>query len=320
MIPSELLTIIGRRHFMTEIRTETAKQALGVVEAQARGGIAVFEISVAIPGSSEILHHFANQAEILVGAGGVVDAAQATEAAQAGARFIVAPIMSPAVLQACNDNHITCILGGLTPTEIIMAHQAGAEMVKVFPVNALGGSNYLRSLYRQFSNLHLLVAGGITLETLPEYLALPVRCISLGSSLMPRSLVERGDWVNITTLARRYVEHATAWEAATTGTPQRTVAVGRPMMGDTVMAPVPAHSTNPTPPSYPPAQPPMAPPTMPVAPPPVPMNPAHSDPARPISTPPMPMIPLIPEPPPEPPPFKPWDSKPAGTERDDWLR
>jgi 2-dehydro-3-deoxyphosphogluconate aldolase/(4S)-4-hydroxy-2-oxoglutarate aldolase len=148
MIPTELLTIIGRRHFMTEVRTETAKQALGVVEAQARGGIAVFEISVAIPGSSEILRHFASQSDILVGAGGVVTVEQAEEAAKAGARFIVSPIMSPALLYACNELHITCILGALTPTEIILAQQAGAEMVKVFPVNALGGSQYLRSLFR----------------------------------------------------------------------------------------------------------------------------------------------------------------------------
>ena len=308
MIPSELLTIIGRRHFIAEVRTETAKQALGVVEAQARGGIAVFEISVAIPGSSEILHHFMNQSDILVGAGGVVDAAQAAEAAKAGARFIVAPIMSPAVLQACHENHITCILGGLTPTEIIAAQQAGAEMIKVFPVSALGGSHYLRSLYRQFANLHLMVSGGITLENLPEYLALPVRSISLGSTLMPRSLVERGDWTSITTIARRYIEHATAWEAATAGAPLHSVTVGRPMMGDTMMAPVPVPPTSPNWPA------PAAYPTLPVQPEPTRLIP----PSAPIT--PAPSQPLRPEAPAEPAPFKPWDSKPAGTERDDWLR
>ena len=307
MIPSELLTIIGRRHFIAEIRTETAKQALGVVEAQARGGIAVFEISVAIPGSSEILHHFTNQSDIIVGAGGVVNATQATEAARAGARFIVSPIMSPAVLQACHESHITCILGALTPTEIIAAQQAGAEMIKVFPVNALGGSHYLRSLYRQFVNLHLMVAGGITLENLPEYLALPVRSITLGSTLMPRSLVERGDWTSITTIARRYIEHATAWEAATAGAPLHTVTVGRPMMGDTVMAPT---ITAPPPaPNWPTSSP---------------ASPMPSEPARfiPQAPPimPMPSQPLAPEPAAEPPSFKPWDSKPAGTERDDWIR
>jgi 2-dehydro-3-deoxyphosphogluconate aldolase/(4S)-4-hydroxy-2-oxoglutarate aldolase len=264
MIPSELLTIIGRRHFIAEVRTETAQQALGTVEALARGGIAVFEISVAIPGSSEILHHFASQTEIIVGAGGVTETREAEEAAKAGARFIVAPIMSPELLTACQDLLVTCILGALTPTEILAAQRAGAGMVKVFPANALGGSHYLHSLFRQFTKLNLLASGGITLENLPEYLALPVRAIALGSTLMPRALVERGDWVSIAGIARRYVEYALAWEAATAGAPPPQVAVGRPMMGDTTMMPLPHQMTAPTPPGYGPATlPPQPYPTLP---------------------------------------------------------
>ncbi len=344
MIPSELLTIIGRRRFIAEVRTETAQQALGTVEALARGGIAVFEISVAIPGSSEILHHFASQTEIMVGAGGVTEPHEAEAAAQAGARFIVSPIMSPELLQACHDQMITCILGALTPTEIVAAQRAGAGMVKVFPANALGGSHYLRALYRQFTNLNLLAAGGITLETLPEYLALPVRAIALGSTLMPRALVEGGDWVSIASIARRYVEAALAWEAANTGAPMHHVAVGRPMMGDTTMMPRPLQATIPTPPSY--APPPLPPPPLPPPPypaaqpypptlpiPPQSMPPAYAaskgagafDPAALTPLPPNPLAPSQPGVPPavteKPPEFKPWDSKPApGTGGDDWIR
>ncbi|MBA3826401.1 MAG: 2-dehydro-3-deoxyphosphogluconate aldolase, partial [Ktedonobacterales bacterium] len=192
MLPSELLAIIGRRRFIAEIRTESAQQALGTVDALARGGIAAFEISMAIPGAAEILHHYAASSEILVGAGGVLDARGAEEAAHAGAKFVASPIMAPDLVAACTAAHVTPILGALTPTEIIAAQRAGAELVKVFPINALGGSQYTRALFRQFAALNLLVSGGISLENLADYLALPVRAISLGSTLMPRALVERG--------------------------------------------------------------------------------------------------------------------------------
>lgn len=287
MIPAELLSLIGRRHFLAEVRTETAQQALGTVEALARGGIAVFEISNAIPGASEILRHFATQTEIIVGVGGIITPSDVEAVAQSGARFVVSPIMAPDVLAACREARIACILGALTPTEIVAAQRAGAEMVKVFPVNALGGSHYLRALYRQFTNLHLMAAGGITIENLPDYLSLPVRAIALGSTLMPRALVERGDWVSIASNARRYVEYAQAWEAASAGAPTPQVAVGRPMMGDTTFVPVPSQPLAATP-TYPTFSEPQAPqpmyPVMPtVAPTPTYTAPAAFPPTEPVA-------------------------------------
>src|SRR5579884_3569301 len=129
MLPAELLGIIGRRHFIAEIRTETAKQAIGAVEALARGGIVVFEISLAIPGAEEILHHYASSTDLIIGAGGVLDARQCAEAAGAGARFISSPIVAPELVPVCAEHHIVPILGAWTPTEIITAQRAGAEMV-----------------------------------------------------------------------------------------------------------------------------------------------------------------------------------------------
>lgn len=284
MIPSELLSIIGRRHFMAEIRTESAKQALGAVDALARGGIAVFEISLAIPGASEILRHYAANMDVMVGAGGVLDLRQAEDAAKAGAKFITTPIMVPELVRGCAENHITCMLGALTPTEILMAQRAGTELVKVFPVSAMGGAQYIRSLFRQFTHLSLMVAGGITMETLPDYLALPVRAIALGSTLTPRALVERSDWASMTQIARRYVEYANAWEAAGGGTPSAT-ANGRPTLPDTMMAPVPNMARS---------QPPMHGPT------PTASQPAIAPPGAPAATP-------------------SFNSKPAGP-GEDWIR
>ncbi len=282
MIPSELLSIIGRRHFIAEVRTETAKQALSVVEALARGGITIFEISTGIPGWDEIMRHFANNTEIVIGAGGVLDARQAAEAAGAGARFVATPIVAPEIVPACVERHVMPILGALTPTEIIMAQRAGAEMVKIVPVSALGGPQYIRSLYRHLAHLSIMVSGGVTIETLPDYLALPVRALALSSTLTPRALIEQGDWAALSQIARRFVEYATAWENAAVNAPARVVATDRPLLPDTIMAPAPHIST-------PPAG-----------------MPLPQTPAPPASVPPG---------------FKPWDSKPAPPgPGEDWIR
>jgi 2-dehydro-3-deoxyphosphogluconate aldolase / (4S)-4-hydroxy-2-oxoglutarate aldolase len=237
MLPTELLGIIGRRHFIAEIRTETAKQAIGVVEALARGGIVVFEISLAIPGAEEILRHYASSTELIIGAGGVLDSRQCAEAAGAGARFISSPIVAPELVPVCVEHHVVPILGALTPTEIISAQRAGAEMVKVMPVSAMGGSLYVRSLFRQFTYLSIMVSGGINLENLSEYLALPVRAVALSSTLTPRTLVERGDWSSMAAIARRFVDFAAAWEASAGSALAYTPEQGRPALPDTMMAP-----------------------------------------------------------------------------------
>jgi len=299
MLPSELLTIIGRRHFIAEVRTETAKQALGVVESLARGGISVFEISVAIPGCEEILHHFSTSSEIMVGAGSVLDVRQATEVAKAGARFVVSPILATEILPVCAEYHIAPILGALTPTEIITAQRAGAELVKVFPISAMGGSNYLKSLFRHLTHLSIMVSGGITLENLPEYLALPIRSIALSSTLTPRAMIEQGDWAAMTMIARRFVEMARHWEANMGQAPLRNVPTGQPLLPDTTMSPIQ--------PQFPPT-PSIRPGSLPLP------EPPTSLPQRPPSSPGLPL-------PTEPPPFKPWDSKPASPGKgDDWIR
>ena len=208
MIPGELMAMMARRRLVAEVRTETAIQALSVVDALAAAGIAGIEISLTIPGAQEILSHLALRQDVIVGAGAVLDARQATDAIGCGARFIASPIFNAELVPACRDGNVACILGALTPTEIIAAQRAGAEMVKLYPAEALGGPEYVRALFRQLTHLSLQVSGGFTPENLGEYLALPVRTLALGSLLVPPVLVERGNWQAITTRARAFVQYA----------------------------------------------------------------------------------------------------------------
>jgi 2-dehydro-3-deoxyphosphogluconate aldolase / (4S)-4-hydroxy-2-oxoglutarate aldolase len=207
MIPREMVALMERRRLVAEVRTASAIQALGVVDALAAGGVTTVEVSLTIPGAQEILTHLAPRRDVLVGAGAVLDPRQATEAISCGARFIASPICAQELIPVCRDANVACVLGALTPTEIITAQRAGAEMVKLFPAEAIGGAAYVRALFRQLSFLSLQISGGFTPENMVEYLALPIKTLALGSLLVPRALVEHGNWQAITMRARAFVEY-----------------------------------------------------------------------------------------------------------------
>ena len=208
MIPREMISLIARRRLVAEVRTDTAMQALSVVDALAAGGIGVFEIALTIPGASEILTHYATRTDIIVGVGSALEARQALDALSSGARFVASPIFSPEIAQVCQEKGVACVLGALTPTEIINAQRAGAEMVKLFPVEAIGGPAYVRSLLRQLTHISVQVSGGFAVEHLVEYFELPVRSIALGALLAPPTLVDRGAWQAITNRAAAFVQFA----------------------------------------------------------------------------------------------------------------
>jgi 2-dehydro-3-deoxyphosphogluconate aldolase / (4S)-4-hydroxy-2-oxoglutarate aldolase len=208
MIPREMMSLIARRKLVAEVRVDTATQALSVVDALAAGGISAFEIAWTIPGASEILTHYATRDNIIVGAGAILEAPQALEAISSGARFIASPICAPDVARACAEKNIACVLGALTPTEIIAAQRAGAEMVKLFPVEAIGGPAYVRSLLRQLTHISVQISGGFSIEHLIEYAELPIRSIALGALLAPPALVERAAWQAITNRGQAFAQFA----------------------------------------------------------------------------------------------------------------
>jgi 2-dehydro-3-deoxyphosphogluconate aldolase / (4S)-4-hydroxy-2-oxoglutarate aldolase len=207
VIPHEMVTVMERRRLVAEVRTASAVQALGVVDALAAAGLTTFEVSLTIPGAPEIVSHLAMRPDVLVGVGAVLDPRQAQEVISCGARFVASPIFAPDLVPVCRDANVVCILGALTPSEIIAAQRAGAEMVKLFPGEAFGGPSYVRAILRQLTHVSLQVSGGFTAENLGEYLTLPVRTLALGDLLVPPMLVERGTWQAITNRARAFVDY-----------------------------------------------------------------------------------------------------------------
>ena len=314
MIPREVVSLISRRRIVAEVRTETAMQALSVVDALAVGGVTTIEISLTIPGAREILSHLATRQDVLVGAGAVLDGQQARDAIAAGARFIASPVFNPELAAICQEASVTCVLGALTPSEIIAAQRAGAEMVKLFPVEALGGPMYVRALLRQLTHMSLQISGGFSAEHMIEYLDLPIRSLALGTLLTPRVLVERANWQALTNRARAFVDyvanpHAYAAQfLAMMGIGAAPVAPGslaapvNPRIANIPTMPVPpkiASMLDPTVPDYPAAPP--APSSRPGAGP-APSSQPGVDPAARSG-------------------FHPWDSRPVELGDDeDWLR
>ncbi|MDO8690899.1 MAG: bifunctional 4-hydroxy-2-oxoglutarate aldolase/2-dehydro-3-deoxy-phosphogluconate aldolase [Dehalococcoidia bacterium] len=190
------------------IRTSTLDQARQAARAVIQGGIRLVEITMNVPDAPELIEELSGQAPkgVLVGAGSVVHAEQAKMAIGAGADFVVSPIRQVNLVRICHQVGVPCILGALTATEIVEAHRAGADQVKVFPVGLVGGPRYLQQILGPLPGLHLMASGGVTLGNFREYLAAGARTLVLGSDLFNPAWIEAGDYSSITRRAREYVQ------------------------------------------------------------------------------------------------------------------
>ena len=200
-----LLKGMIHRKLIAVIRTKTPEQALASAEALAAGGITSLEIAFTVPEAAQVIKTLAGRAGLTVGAGTVLDREHAEVALLAEARFLVCPVGDVSLVPLCQEAGAVSVIGALTPTEILAAHRGGADMVKIFPLKALGGSQFLRAGWGVFPPVPLMVGGGVTLENLPDYLGLPIQVIALGDSLVVPRLVAQGVYAAITARARDFV-------------------------------------------------------------------------------------------------------------------
>ena len=190
------------------IRTISADDALCAAEAIVAAGIGIVEITMNVPNAAEVVDRLVRRYgdAVLLGAGTVVDAHTCACALDAGAEFIVTPAVVPPVIDAVRAAGKVCIPGALTPTEVLTAWRAGADMVKVFPCGPVGGAQYIKVLRGPFPQIDFVPTGGITLETVAEFFKAGVAAVGIGSELVdPRALRERQLDI-ITATARRFLE------------------------------------------------------------------------------------------------------------------
>lgn len=190
------------------VRTDNPEMAFQACMAAIEAGIATVEVTLTVPSCLEIVRGLvaSTGGGIPVGVGTVWDPGAVRDAKAAGAAFVVSPVLLPEVADEARRQDILCVLGALTPTEIYNARLAGADLVKVFPVAAAGGPDYIRYLNGPMGGTPLWVSGGVEIEQIGEYLALGVRAIGLTTALFAPDKLRAGDIAGIGRLARLAVE------------------------------------------------------------------------------------------------------------------
>lgn len=188
------------------IRAKRIDQALPLCRALVEGGITNLEITLSTPEALKAIRLVASELgnKALVGVGTVLDAATATAAIEAGAEFVVSPICRPEITRAAHALGKPVMLGAYTPTEAQLAHEAGADFVKLFPADGLG-LGYIKSLRAPLPHLRLVPTGGVTLDNVADFFAVGCPAVGVGSSLITAKILETDDWAALRELAARWV-------------------------------------------------------------------------------------------------------------------
>lgn len=197
------------------IRAPSGELLADVAEALVAGGVQVMEVTFTIPGALRVLETVASRLgdRILLGAGTVLDTETARAAILSGAEFIVSPSTNVDIIQLCKRYSKLVMPGAFTPTEVITAWQAGADVVKVFPSD-VHGPKYLKALRGPFPQVRLMPTGGVTLETAADFLKAGACALGVGGSLVePKALADR-DLARIESLARKFVAAVQAGRGA----------------------------------------------------------------------------------------------------------
>ena len=189
------------------IRAPSADAVVPVAEALLQAGLPVVEITLTVPNAIEAIGAVAKRfaGKLLLGAGTVTDAVMCQRAVDAGAEFIVTPCVVPEVIEAAHRAEVAVLPGALTPTEVFEAHRLGADMVKVFPVQSVGGAAYLRALRGPFPNIPLVPTGGVTLENMTEMFKAGAAAVGVGSELISKDALDRHDYTAIAARAKQFV-------------------------------------------------------------------------------------------------------------------
>jgi 2-dehydro-3-deoxyphosphogluconate aldolase/(4S)-4-hydroxy-2-oxoglutarate aldolase len=207
MTKVEVLAEIKRIGLLPVLRAESEEQAMQLAGAIADGGVTVLEVTMTVPGALRVMGRLAKERpEILVGAGTVLDAETAHACIEEGAQFVVSPAFNPKTVAMCQKHEIAVLPGALTPTEILTAWEAGADVVKVFPASAMGGAKYLKSIKAPLPQIELIPTGGVSLATAREFLEAGAYALGVGAELVDTKAIAAGHAWKITENAKKYLE------------------------------------------------------------------------------------------------------------------
>jgi 2-dehydro-3-deoxyphosphogluconate aldolase/(4S)-4-hydroxy-2-oxoglutarate aldolase len=189
------------------VRASSAHQALLAVEAIRAGGISIVEVTMTVPSAIEVIEQLAKTAgsDVLIGAGTVLDAQTAQQCLDAGAEFLVSPGFDAQTVKFAREKGILVIPGALTPTEIIMAWNAGGDLIKIFPCGTVGGAKYIKALKGPLPQVPMIPTGGVNLDTAADFILAGAEALGVGGELVSASALKSGKTNEITDAARRFV-------------------------------------------------------------------------------------------------------------------
>ena len=199
------------------IRLKDATRLRQVVDALAAGGVRALEVTMTVPGAVELIRQLSHglPSGFLLGAGTVLDAETARAVIGAGASFVVSPVFKPEVVHLCHEHGVAALPAGFSPTEILAAHQCGADIVKVFPATSLG-PQFIKDVRGPLPQIKLMPTGGVTIENAGDWLRAGAVAVGVGSALVDAGAIERGQFDIITANAARLVASVQAARAART--------------------------------------------------------------------------------------------------------
>ncbi|HTR66904.1 MAG TPA: bifunctional 4-hydroxy-2-oxoglutarate aldolase/2-dehydro-3-deoxy-phosphogluconate aldolase [Terriglobales bacterium] len=203
----QILHQIHKIGLVPVLRAPSAQAAIAAAAAIEAGGVPVLEITMTVPDALAVIQAVVQSSEgrVLVGAGTVLDPETARACILAGAQFVVSPSLNVKTIELCRRYSVPVIPGALTPTEVVTAWEAGADVVKVFPCSAVGGAKYLAALRGPLPHIPLIPTGGVSLSTAADFLAVGAFALGVGSDLVDISALQDGKPEIITENARKYL-------------------------------------------------------------------------------------------------------------------
>ena len=201
-----LLEDIGKHQLMVAVRTTTPRDAYSAALACIEGGIKYIEITFSVPEAESVIRELSADGRVMVGAGTVLTLSEARKAIDAGASYLVSPNCDEELIKFTKGEGLVSIPGACTPTEIYRAYKAGGDIIKIFPFVQMGGLDFLRELRGPLPFIKYMLAGGVNLDNLSDYLAAGASCILIGSAIIKREFVQIGQWQSIADLAKSFVQ------------------------------------------------------------------------------------------------------------------
>jgi 2-dehydro-3-deoxyphosphogluconate aldolase/(4S)-4-hydroxy-2-oxoglutarate aldolase len=207
MTSKEILAFITEVGIVPIVRTASAEGAIQAVEAIYNGGVRAAEITMTVPGALHALEKLADRfgGKLILGAGTVLDPETARACMLAGAEFFVTPSLRLSTIEMAKRYSKVICPGALTPTEVLTAWEAGADMVKIFPCGNVGGPKYIKALKGPFPQIEMIPTGGVNLETTGDFLKAGACAVAVGSELVDAKTVKEGRFDIIENRARQYL-------------------------------------------------------------------------------------------------------------------